>query len=70
MASITPLADRVVIQPQEAEEKTQTWLAGGLKFKKLVEVKKKFGTVKNYADTKNSMSGTDMLKNIEADVLI
>jgi chaperonin GroES len=26
MASITPLADRVVIQPQEAEEKTQ----GGL----------------------------------------
>ena len=42
----------------------------GLKLNKLVEVKKKFGTVKNYADTKNSMSGIDMLKNIEADVLI
>ena len=42
----------------------------GLEFSKLVEVKKKFGTVKNYADTKNTMSGIDMLKNIEADVLI
>ena len=42
----------------------------GLNLSKLVEVKKKFGTVKNYADTKNSMSGVDMLKNIEADVLI
>ncbi len=42
----------------------------GLEFSKLVEVKKKFGTVKNYANTKNTMSGIDMLKNIEADVLI
>jgi len=42
----------------------------GLELSKLVEVKKKFGTVKNYANTKNSMSGTEMLKNIEADVLI
>lgn len=42
----------------------------GLKFSKLIETKKKFGTVKNYAETKNSMSGTDMLKNVEADVLI
>ena len=42
----------------------------GLKLNKLVEIKKKFGTVKNYADTKNSMSGIDMLKNVEADVLI
>ncbi len=42
----------------------------GLEFRKLVEVKKKFGTVKNYANTKNTMSGADMLKNIEADVLI
>ena len=44
--------------------------SSGLDFNKLVEVKKKFGTVKNYADTKNSMSGVDMLKNVEADVLI
>lgn len=42
----------------------------GLNFKKLIDTKKKFGTVKNYADTKNLMSGIDMLKNVEADVLI
>ncbi|MCH7562101.1 MAG: homoserine dehydrogenase, partial [Thaumarchaeota archaeon] len=42
----------------------------GLEFIKLVDVKKKFGTVKNYASTKNTMSGIDMLKNLEADVLI
>ena len=42
----------------------------GLNFNKLIESKKKFGTVKNYADTKNSMSGADMLKNVDADVLI
>ena len=42
----------------------------GLKLDKLVKVKKKFGTVKNYANVKNSMSGTEMLKNVEADVLI
>ena len=42
----------------------------GLDFNKLVEVKKKFGTVKNYSNVKNSMSGIEMLKNVEADVLI
>jgi homoserine dehydrogenase len=42
----------------------------GLNFNKLIDTKKKFGTVKNYADTKNTMSGIDMLKNVEADVLI
>ncbi|MDF2421732.1 MAG: homoserine dehydrogenase [Nitrosopumilus sp.] len=44
--------------------------SAGLNFNRLIDVKKKFGTVKNYADTKNSMSGIDMLKNVEADVLI
>jgi len=44
--------------------------SSGLELRKLVEVKKKFGTVKNYAETKNSWSGIEMLKNIEADVLI
>ncbi len=44
--------------------------SSGLNFNKLIDTKKKFGTVKNYADTKNSMSGVEMLKNIEADVLI
>ena len=42
----------------------------GLELDKLIEVKKKFGTVKNYASTKNTMSGMDILKNLEADVLI
>ena len=44
--------------------------SSGLDFNKLVEVKKKFGTVKNYSDTKNTLSGIEMLKNIDADVLI
>lgn len=44
--------------------------ASGLNFKKLISIKEEFGTVKDYADTKNSMSGIDMLKNVEADVLI
>ena len=42
----------------------------GLDLNKLIDVKKKFGTVKNYSKTKNSMSGIEMLKNIEAEVLI
>lgn len=42
----------------------------GLELNKLIKVKKKFGTVKNYADAKNTMSGIEMLKNVEADVLI
>lgn len=44
--------------------------SAGLDFNKLVDVKKKFGTVKKYSNTKNSMSGIEMLKNIKADVLI
>jgi homoserine dehydrogenase len=44
--------------------------ATGLELCKLVEVKKKYGTVKNYANIKNSMSGIEMLNNIDADVLI
>ncbi len=42
----------------------------GLDFGKLVETKKKFGTVKNYSKTKSNMSGLDIIKNIEAEVLI
>ena len=44
--------------------------SAGLNLNKLIETKKKFGTVKNYANTKNSMSGIEILKNLEADVLI
>ena len=44
--------------------------SSGLDLEKLIEVKKKFGSVKKY-DVKNSkMSGIDIVKNIEADVLI
>lgn len=42
----------------------------GLDLERLLEVKKKFGTVKKYAKTKNTMSGTDMIKNLDADVVI
>ena len=44
--------------------------SSGLDLRKLVEIKKKFGTVKNYSDTKNTWSGIEMLNNIDADVLI
>ena len=42
----------------------------GLDLERLIEVKKRFGTVKNYANTKNSMHGIDMIKNLDADVVI
>ena len=42
----------------------------GLEFNRLVKAKKRFGTVKRYSDSKNTMSGIEMLKNVEADVLI
>ena len=42
----------------------------GLNFKKLVEIKKEFGSVKNYSEKNNNMTGIEILKNIDADVLI
>lgn len=42
----------------------------GLDFEKLVGTKKKFGSVKNYSKTKNKISGLEMIKNVDADVLI
>ena len=36
----------------------------GLKFDKLIQVKEKFGTVKNYSEKNNSMKGNEILKNI------
>ena len=44
--------------------------SSGLELSKLVETKRKYGTVKNYANKNNTWTGTEMLKNIEADVLI
>ncbi|WP_042685834.1 homoserine dehydrogenase [Candidatus Nitrosotenuis chungbukensis] len=42
----------------------------GLDLNRLVEVKKKFGTIKNYDKTKKNWSGLDIINNVEADVLI
>jgi homoserine dehydrogenase len=42
----------------------------GLDLEELVNTKKKFGTVKNYSNSKNTMSGLDMIKNLDAEVLI
>ena len=44
--------------------------SSGLDLAKLVETKKKFGSVKNYSKTKNNLSGLDMIKNLDAEVLI
>lgn len=42
----------------------------GLDLNRLVEVKKKFGTIRNYDKTKKNWSRLDIINNVEADVLI
>jgi len=42
----------------------------GLDLTKLLQVKKKFGTVKNYSNLKNKQTGIDLINNLEADVLV
>ena len=42
----------------------------GLDLNKLLDVKKKFGTIKKYSTTKNNLSGVDLINNLDADVLI
>jgi homoserine dehydrogenase len=44
--------------------------ASGLDVTRLIEIKKKYGTVKKYADTKNNLSGIQMINELEAEVLI
>lgn len=44
--------------------------SSGLDLNRLVEVKKKYGTVKRYNKTKKQRSGLDIINNVEADVLI
>ena len=44
--------------------------SSGLDLPKLIEVKKKFGTVKKYSSKNNNLSGVDLIKNIEGDVLV
>ena len=44
--------------------------SSGLELSKLVETKRKYGTIKKYSNKNNNWTGIEMLKNIEADVLI
>ena len=42
----------------------------GLDASRLIDVKKKYGSVNRYADTENNTSGTEIVNNLEAEVLI
>lgn len=42
----------------------------GLDLNKLVEIKKKYGTVRNYGKSKKPLSGLEIINNTDADVLI
>ena len=42
----------------------------GLDINRLIDVKKKYSSVKKYADTKNSISGIEIINDLEAEVLI
>jgi len=44
--------------------------ASGLDISRLIDVKKKYNSVKKYADTKNSISGIEIINDLEAEVLI
>jgi len=42
----------------------------GLDVNRLIDVKKKYGSVNRYSDTENNTSGTEIINNLEAEVLI
>jgi len=42
----------------------------GLDTSKLIDVKKKYGSVNRYSDTENNTSGTEIINNLEAEALI
>ena len=42
----------------------------GLDLSKLINVKKKYGTIKKYSSSKNNLSGVDLIKSLDADVLV
>jgi len=44
--------------------------SSGLNSNKLIDVKKKYGSVNKYSDTENNASGTEIINNLEAEVLI
>jgi len=44
--------------------------SAGLDLSKLIDVKKKYGTIKKYSSSKNNLSGVDLIKSLDADVLV
>lgn len=44
--------------------------SSGLDLNKLVDIKKKYGTVRKYSDSKRKLRGLDIINNVDADVLI
>lgn len=44
--------------------------SAGLDLSKLINVKKKYGTIKKYGSSKNNLSGVDLIKSLDADVLV
>ena len=44
--------------------------ASGLDISRLIDVKKKYNSVKKYSETKNNVSGIEMINDLEAEVLI
>ena len=44
--------------------------ASGLDISRLIDAKKKYNSVKKYSETKNNASGTEIINNLEAEVLI
>lgn len=44
--------------------------SSGLNLNRLIETKKKYGTVKKYSKNSNNMSSVELINNVEADVLI
>jgi homoserine dehydrogenase len=44
--------------------------ASGLNINRLIDVKKKYDSVKKYSETKNNVSGIEMINDLEAEVLI
>ncbi|MEM2785537.1 MAG: homoserine dehydrogenase [Candidatus Nitrosotenuis sp.] len=44
--------------------------SSGIDLNKLVDIKKKYGTVRKYSDSKRKLNGLDIINNVDADVLI
>lgn len=44
--------------------------SAGLDLSKLINVKKKYGTIKKYSSSKNNLSVVDLIKSLDADVLV